>query len=297
MERFLTERSLYEKETFTIEDYKSMVVFLQGKINIDIFCPKCNEKRIYQAVPRKIKVPVKPLMVRTLIDGLDQEIYESIAAQDRREDEERFQKFIFDNRISNLSYICSKDEKHIMIFVILLENEKMMKIGQYPSYRDIDIPQADKYKSVLGKQYYSELKRAVGLYSSNVGIGSFVYLRRIIENLIKEAFDAAKKDGNLTDDDFNYSDEAKHPRRMDGKIKLLKGYLPDLMTDNASVYGIVSKGIHELTEDECMEYFPVIESGIKMILNDTVAKKERLEAEKEYQKSIGVINSKLKKSN
>ena len=44
-----------------------------------------------------------------------------------------------------------------------------------------------KYRKILGKEKYGEFGRAVGLYTHGIGIGSYVYLRRIFENLIEEA--------------------------------------------------------------------------------------------------------------
>jgi hypothetical protein len=40
--------------------------------------------------------------------------------------------------------------------------------------------------------------------------------------------------------------------------------------------GIVSKGLHELTENECVGYFPVVRDGIKFMIEQ---KAERLERE------------------
>jgi queuine/archaeosine tRNA-ribosyltransferase len=57
---------------------------------------------------------------------------------------------------------------------------------------------------------------------------------------------------------------------------------------------VVSKGIHELSEDECLKYFSVLKDGIVMILDDIVAKKEKEKAEAEYKKSLGKIISDLK---
>ena len=48
---------------------------------------------------------------------------------------------------------------------------------------DLIIPEIAKYKAVLGTQY-REFSKAIGLFAHGIGIGSFVYLRRIIENLV-----------------------------------------------------------------------------------------------------------------
>lgn len=40
------------------------------------------------------------------------------------------------------------------------------------------------------------------------------------------------------------------------------------MVTNAILYNIVSKGIHELKEDECRKIFPILQSGIELILEE-----------------------------
>jgi len=44
---------------------------------------------------------------------------------------------------------------------------------------------------------------------------------------------------------------------------------------NPNLYTILSKGIHELTEEECLEMFPMIKIGIELILDERIAEKER----------------------
>lgn len=53
---------------------------------------------------------------------------------------------------------------------------------------------------------------------------------------------------------------------VDKKIKMLEEYLPKSLANNSVFYGIISKGIHELSEEDCLEFFPVMQSFIMMIL-------------------------------
>lgn len=61
--------------------------------------------------------------------------------------------------------------------------------------------------------------------------------------------------------------------KFDEKIELLKKSLTIILVRNKNVYGIVSKGIHELEEDECRSMFPYIRTGIELILDDLLAEK------------------------
>jgi len=62
---------------------------------------------------------------------------------------------------------------------------------------------------------------------------------------------------------------------MPEKMQLLTNHLPGFMVENANIYGILSKGLHELTEDECLTYFATVKTGIKLILDEEIARKER----------------------
>lgn len=53
-------------------------------------------------------------------------------------------------------------------------------------------------------------------------------------------------------------------------------------------YGIVSKGIHELSEEDCIEYFPVMQSFIMMILGQW--EKKRMDEEEEREIAISLSN-------
>lgn len=40
------------------------------------------------------------------------------------------------------------------------------------------------------------------------------------------------------------------------------------------IYGVLSKGVHESTDDECMELFPYMQFVIEQILDEEIRKKE-----------------------
>ena len=61
---------------------------------------------------------------------------------------------------------------------------------------------------------------------------------------------------------------------------MLEGYLPEVLIKNTTIYGILSKGIHELSEEECRKYFPVVKECIYQILGlrESLRKKQADEA-------------------
>lgn len=82
--------------------------------------------------------------------------------------------------------------------------------------------------------------------------------------------------------------------KFDEKIEALKPYLPEVLVANKNIYGIVSKGIHELSEEECREMFPYIKAGIELILDSLLAEKERKSKEKIFEKFVAKKTGELK---
>lgn len=162
------------------------------------------------------------------------------------------------------------------------------KVGQYPSVADFHIGQVRKYSKVLPQDKMREFTKAIGLAANGVGIGSFVYLRRIFEYLVFEAYEVAKSN-NPTIDETAFTSG-----RMNEKIQMLSDYLPDFLVENHHIYGILSKGIHELSEEECKEYFAVLKSSIEMILEERLEKFQKDKYKAEIRNALSVISSKIK---
>lgn len=155
---------------------------------------------------------------------------------------------------------CGRVGSHIYIgFFLMKPDGTLRKVGQHPSRADIASADLRKYRSVLKNEWLRELNAATGLASHGVGIGSFVYLRRIFEGLIQDHYTAFTKDhGEI---------EGFVPMRMNEKVKALAAVLPPLLVEHSASYAILSKGIHELDEQTCLEFFPVIRRSIILILD------------------------------
>lgn len=163
----------------------------------------------------------------------------------------------------------------------------LQKIGQFLSIADFHISQIKQYTSVLSKEKLKEFTRAIGLAANGVGIGSFVYLRRIFETLLEEAHQKAKLSKDWKDEDFNNS-------RVSDKIKMLELYLPSFLVENKELYGILSKGIHSLEENECLAYYETVKTGIEIILDEKVEEFEKIKKIENAKKQIAALNTKLK---
>lgn len=164
----------------------------------------------------------------------------------------------------------------------------LIKIGQYPSIADLEFSKLEKYSKIIKKSALHELKKAIGLAANGVGIGSFVYLRRVFENLIEEKHTDCKKGDT-------WNEEIYQKSKMDEKILLLKEKLPSLLVTHRRVYSIVSKGIHELSEQECLSYFEVLLDAIIMILEEDFRLAQEQKRLLEMTANLNKIQQNLKK--
>ncbi len=192
-------------------------------------------------------------------------------------------------KVKSIVFKCQRYNDEITILVYHdYDNSILMKVGQYPSVADIHIGQVKQYDKVLEKPIFKEFTKAIGLAANGVGIGSFVYLRRIFENLVMDAYNEALQEGNVNAEQFE-------KQRMDEKIESLNGYLPSFIVANHGIYGILSKGVHELSEDECLAYFDCMRQSIELILDERLEQLAKKKKQEEVKNTINAIVSKLKK--
>lgn len=164
------------------------------------------------------------------------------------------------------------------------QNKTLLKFGQFPSVADFHTSKAKEYDKIFNKDYLKEYVKSIGLAAHGVGIGSFVYLRRIFERLIEEAKEAMSIHEKIVD----------YPNHMVDKISFLSDYLPKFLVDHKELYGILSKGIHELTEDECLSHFDVVKVGIEFILDEKLEKFEKDRKIKEASERIKQTHAAIK---
>ncbi len=75
---------------------------------------------------------------------------------------------------------------------------------------------------------------------------------------------------------------------------MLECYLPEVLTKNTTIYGILSKGIHELSEEECRKYFPVVKECIYQILGMWESERKKQVDEDALNKALSAISSLIK---
>lgn len=190
------------------------------------------------------------------------------------------------NRYYALSLACRRKGSTLEFFTYITD-KIIIKIGQFPSLADLQYAEmGKKYDKVLPAQDLHDLKKAIGLMAHGAGAGSLVYLRRIFENIIWDTYEKHKEALGITNVDFL-------KKRMDEKIDFLKAFLPSQLVEMKSTYGILSKGVHELSEKECLAYFPALQLSITLILDQKIEDEIRSKKDAETKKAIANISSQI----
>lgn len=293
---FLVNKGLYDEIEITKDNIFELADLIGGHVKIDIYCPKCKASRVFscEMIPyywyddHKQEIKRRPLEEEIVSWQQIQNIRNPQLVDELEESWTWTNNSIKDDtRLMVFKFFCAMDSTHHLDYIVLTDGNMMKKIGQYPSVADLSFPELKEYRKVMSKEDEKEFKRAIGLFAAGIGVGSFVYLRRIFERIIVTASHKAIEEGKIEAEEFAKA-------HVDEKIKMLSEYLPKSLVNNPVFYGIISKGIHELSEEDCIEFFPVMQSFIMMILRQWEKIRRDEEEEKKLAASLSNIASKVK---
>ena len=265
---FFFELPLHTKIDITESNKEEFIKSIAKTISVDGYNPQLKENTTYSIKSRK----VTPWITG---DSYDVSTHEGLT-------------------LITLTGVRTENEIHFFTLLNNSENEDhtfhytFLKVGQFPSIADLHISKFKQYDKVIDKKHLREITKAIGLAANGVGIGSFVYLRRVFEFLLEEAHLVSKSDAGWDEDLYIKS-------KVVERIELLKHHLPPFLVTNKSIYSILSVGVHQLDEQECLKYFEALKVGIELILDEkaeTYNKQKRIE---DARKKIQLINQQIKK--
>lgn len=294
---FITNTPLYRAIEFSEKGIIELE-FFEG--SIDAFCPLCKQESVFQRLYKKPKAYIQSRVlgatwrddysIQDLLTGTVIRLEINVRYRLFGEDESiMLADYLKSHRVIPMNFICSRDNCYPLYYIFSISGKTATKIGQFPSLADLHTGGEKKYRKILGAKH-KEFIRAIRLSANGIGIGSFVYLRRVFEELIERAHIEAKK--------ANDWDEEKYTKsRMDDKIQLLKKYLPSFLVENRKIYKILSKGIHALSEEECLKYYSLIKAGIELMLDEIIEKQDKEEKIAMVQPGIDEIHKELKGKN
>lgn len=293
---FLQTAGLYDSIKINEDNIDDLIFLLDGKVRISVYCKECKTERVFTMKPYKYFVDdgkecysrslsAEMRRIKQVNDLQNSSSPNGLESRENKIWEWKNWQIEEVSRVLLFKFICSMNDEHHLDYIVLTTDNSMMKIGQYPSVADMTFPELDAYKHVISKEDRRELGTAIGLFASGIGAGSYVYLRRILERLVYSAKETAGDD---------IDKEKFEQARVAERIKMLKGYLPDMLVKNTTIYEILSKGIHELSEEECRKYFPVVKQCIYQILGMWESLRKKQDDEIALSKALSAITTSIK---
>lgn len=296
IENFLIEYPLYKKLDITSIHPLQIVELVKFEGPLDLFCNECKENRTFkkERTVRKGSSQIDFVDISPIEEVYNYEYFDEVTNVGYqgtctfKSDKELKPPYHYKDKNYELKFECTWNKEHIAIFVLMVISNKIFKIGQHPSIYDLQSQILKKYETVLDDIYLKEFRTAIILNSFNFNIGAFTYLRRIFEFVIDNFVKEKSKIGLINFDDYKNV-------RWEDKIEMIKDVLPDIMVEHKHIYSILSKGIHELTEDECRESFDILKLCFEMILNKLIKDKEENNSLKKFYSEINKVYKKHSK--
>lgn len=156
-----------------------------------------------------------------------------------------------------LDYRCELCKAHHVVFLLSHRNQRLMKVGQFPPL-STKIPK--NIETRLGPS--SELYwKALVCRNQGFGVGALAYFRRVVEEKTNELIDVvaelAEAHG-IGQADVEKLRSAKNEKTYDQKIRVAapvvpKSLMPDGVNPLATLYSLLSEGLHARTEEECLQ--------------------------------------------
>lgn len=268
IENILQNEPPYKKFEFDFDWYHKFINV--NELSISTFCNKCDAERIFTTnINDEIRGAMRKDVIR--LSGGSVIPVSTVGIK---------QQSIAD-RMEGKSYLLGIEMKcakcgELRYYSLLLMENTMIKIGQYPSYVNNEVNDVKKYKNLISK-YYPELTRSINAYSQGMGVAAFVYLRRILEHLIEKRF--------VGDNTLKFSDKLHEVEKNEVVI-------PDELDPiKNQIYSILSKGVHEYEENECLDLYLAVKFVIERMLDIELEKKNNLN---KASMVMSVIKSKLK---
>ena len=248
-EEFCLNVPLYKEVEVSKEDIAKVRALMTYDGHLDTYCPQCKAHTVSNCTSDRQGVWI---------------------------DEDNW----YDRLLFRIVAICSRNKDHVGVYYFRVNRVSgIQKIGQYPSTAESNLFDAKKYSKILSSDDFKGFTKAIGLAAHGIGAGSLVYLRRIFESLIKEAHVIASKD-------TGWDEAAYNNGRMQDRVKLLKDHLPSFLVEHHKIYSVLSNGVHELSESDCLEFFPLLKMSIELILDQKILEAERARKTQEVGKFL-----------
>lgn len=262
LENILQDEPPYKPIPITLEDQLGFATL--NEIAIRLHCRLCNMESVFNGRIYDNFLSLRDLLLKEMPYPMDQQHNENKATN------------VLDKNpfLTVFTLKCAKCGESAY-FPILVFGTKIYKIGQFPSFATTQVNVVAKYKNIISEKY-PELTKSISAYSQSMGIAAFVYLRRIYESLVESRYKGPVHE--------KFTDKLH-------EVEKTEQIVPDeLEKIKKDLYSVLSKGVHEYSEDECMKLYPALLFCTETILDNELAKKDR---QKKAKNAIQAIQAKL----
>ena len=256
----LINKGTYEKVSDVDATVFEQFVSRSGFSTLDLHCPNCKENKTFVYIDWDC------------VQGLGQ-----------------YQKGIEHNiNMRSLYYKCPTCGQSVF-FLFYFDGTSIIKLAQYPSLYDVSRDELKKYQKneLIDKNSFKEIYKAETCASSGYYVAAYTYMRRVYETMLLSVFDQNKEEIGLTEDDFR-------KLHSDKKLEAIKDYLAIDDEIYLPLYGLLSAGIHAMTEEQCCEDYNVLKPILLDILAEQKAKKEKESKRKELKELFAKRKGEMK---
>jgi hypothetical protein len=175
--------------------------------------------------------------------------------------------------------VCLR-KQHFYTYILYRKNLLIQKIGQKPSMADIAHGEL-KVIPGINSDDRQELGRALGLFAHDTPLGAFVYLRRVFERMINRSHENFKEANGRSVENWN-------KLRMGERVRALGDALPGDVASSSGVFGLLSKSLHELSDQDAETLFPLVKAVIFQMLGDEERHRQTAKARQETARALQI---------
>lgn len=276
-------------EVIILDNNKQQLLWLlQDTTPMDYYCDDCDKSKTF------MQNRLKSVATTSKYNGLESLNMFKLTME---EDKIKYSDSLYSSTTSNELYLfsnmnlyifkefkCPSCEKRI-VMIFDYDGKSIKKI--YQSYQNtlINEDEMKRFKKLklLDENDILELSKANKCKTLGMSIASFVYLRRVFENMLDKIYNREKEKIKLEKTKVEFSSLP-----IKEKVSLLKAYLPTLLNEKSSnakygeLYKILSEGIHNLDEKTCDSLFNFLIELILLILE----KEQSMKKEEQYLKQL-----------
>ena len=196
--------------------------------------------------------------------------------------------------LSDLEFTCvSCDTDKRIYHVELIVNEDTIQIQKYGELPRMKL-QRDRILQRFLKNDLENYEKAVICLSHEYGIAAFAYFRRLVENNIDRLLELLREDFQSSGVPTEVMGRLSNLRKnspMSEKIEIANHALPQYLQPAGlnplrRLYQVLSEGVHEFSEEECLNKAKAISDCLTYLVSELASRKRH---RIRFQKSAGAL--------